>query len=252
MELGKHLSKRDAVQILEIASHCLDCASEDEFRALVLDMRDLIVFDYAIAGYEKIGELLVTEGVPQETVININYPAGLMEWFFSHSYHRIDPVLIEFFRTFEIQNWQEVTDRCLGGKKDIVTLQAEAFGLRDGFAYGVRDFNLTSATCFFLAGKRVENNGRTRAIIKFAVPHLSEALKRVLARKVKTAYYLTPREVDVLKWLKEGKSSWDISMILVRSEDVVNFHIKNIVRKLDAMNRTHAVAIALQNGLIEL
>jgi len=160
--------------------------------------------------------------------------------------------LIEFLRSFEIQNWDEVTKRCLSGKKDMITLQAEAFGLQDGFAYGVRDFNFNGATCFFFAGKQVENNRRTRAIIKYAVPHLSEALKRLFKEKTRVKYALTSRETEVLRWLKEGKSSWDISRILGRSESAINFHVKNIVRKLDAMNRTHAVAIAIENGLIEL
>ena len=50
----------------------------------------------------------------------------------------------------------------------------------------------------------------------------------------------------------EGKSSWEISMIFGKSESVVNFHIKNIIRKLNAMNRTHAVSIAMGSGLIDL
>ena len=159
-------------------------------------------------------------------------------------------MLIEFFKIFELQNWHDVTNRCLAGKKDIVTQQAEACGLKDGFTYGVRDFNLLNATCFFFAGRKVENNERTKAIIKYAVPHLSEVLKRLVGTKLARAQYpLTKRELEVLKWLKQGKSSWDISMILGRSERTVNFHVGNIVKKLDAMNRTHAVAIAVDNKL---
>jgi DNA-binding CsgD family transcriptional regulator len=62
---------------------------------------------------------------------------------------------------------------------------------------------------------------------------------------------LSIREKEVLIWLKEGKSSWDISRILCVSERTVNFHIENIMRKLDAANRTHAVAIALKQRLID-
>ena len=61
---------------------------------------------------------------------------------------------------------------------------------------------------------------------------------------------LSMREKEVLKWLKMGKSSWDISIILDISERTVNFHITNIMNKLDAMTRTQAVAISIEKGLI--
>lgn len=61
---------------------------------------------------------------------------------------------------------------------------------------------------------------------------------------------LSMREKEVLKWLKMGKISWDISIILGITERTVNFHITNIMNKLDAMTRTQAVAISIEKGLI--
>jgi DNA-binding NarL/FixJ family response regulator len=63
---------------------------------------------------------------------------------------------------------------------------------------------------------------------------------------------LSPREKEVLTWLKNGKTSWDISIILCISERTVNFHIKNIMQKLDAVSRIHAVAKAIEKGLINI
>lgn len=62
---------------------------------------------------------------------------------------------------------------------------------------------------------------------------------------------MTKREIEVLRWLKEGKSSWEISMILNIAECTVNFHVASIMRKLNATKRTQAVAVAIQNKLIE-
>ena len=56
---------------------------------------------------------------------------------------------------------------------------------------------------------------------------------------------LTLRENEVLKWIMEGKSTWDISKILNISESTVKFHIANIMKKLSAVNRTHAIAISM-------
>jgi DNA-binding CsgD family transcriptional regulator len=61
---------------------------------------------------------------------------------------------------------------------------------------------------------------------------------------------LSSREIEVLNWLKQGKSSWDISVILGISKRTVNFHVYNIIQKLGATNRTQAVAVATRLGLI--
>ncbi|MEW6601357.1 MAG: helix-turn-helix transcriptional regulator [Nitrospirota bacterium] len=62
---------------------------------------------------------------------------------------------------------------------------------------------------------------------------------------------LSEREKEVLTWSKRGKSSWEISAILNISERTVNFHINNIMQKLNAVSRTQAVAVAIERGLIK-
>ncbi len=61
---------------------------------------------------------------------------------------------------------------------------------------------------------------------------------------------LSEREKEVLTWSKRGKSSWEISAILNISERTVNFHVNNIMQKLNAVSRTQAVAVAIERGLI--
>ncbi|KRB58940.1 LuxR family transcriptional regulator [Rhizobium sp. Root708] len=61
---------------------------------------------------------------------------------------------------------------------------------------------------------------------------------------------LTQRENEVVKWTSEGKTSAEIAIILGLSEHTVNSHIAAAVRKLDAVNRVHMVAIALRMGLV--
>jgi LuxR family transcriptional regulator, quorum-sensing system regulator CviR len=60
----------------------------------------------------------------------------------------------------------------------------------------------------------------------------------------------TDREREVLLWLKEGKNSWDIGVILAITERTVNFHVQNIKRKANAVNRAQAVAVAMETGLL--
>ena len=63
---------------------------------------------------------------------------------------------------------------------------------------------------------------------------------------------LTPREVDVLKHLAGGNRNKDIGKRLFISEETVKVHIKHIMEKLGASDRTQAVAIAVRRGIIQL
>ncbi len=59
------------------------------------------------------------------------------------------------------------------------------------------------------------------------------------------SFSLSPREREVLKWLRLGKTSWDISVIMRISERTVNYHVNNIMKKLDVTNRLQAVSEAV-------
>lgn len=63
---------------------------------------------------------------------------------------------------------------------------------------------------------------------------------------------LSPRETEVMRWIACGKTSGDIARLLSISEETVNAHVKNACLKLDAVNKTHATAIALSHGVLRL
>lgn len=63
---------------------------------------------------------------------------------------------------------------------------------------------------------------------------------------------LTPRETQVLSHVATGAANRDIAASLGIAEETVKAHMKSILAKLQAKDRTHAVAIALRRGIIEL
>ena len=62
---------------------------------------------------------------------------------------------------------------------------------------------------------------------------------------------LTPREVDVLRLVADGKANKEIAAHLSLTEETVKSHIRNILGKLGANDRTHAVAIGLRRGILD-
>jgi DNA-binding NarL/FixJ family response regulator len=63
---------------------------------------------------------------------------------------------------------------------------------------------------------------------------------------------LTPREIQVLEQVASGKSNKIIADYLEISEDTVKTHIRSILDKLGASDRTHAVTIALRRGFLDI
>lgn len=63
---------------------------------------------------------------------------------------------------------------------------------------------------------------------------------------------LTSRELEVLRLIRDGHRNKQIADELRISETTVNFHIKNLVEKLQANDRTHAVTIALRRGILHI
>ncbi|UHQ18804.1 response regulator transcription factor [Lysobacter sp. KIS68-7] len=63
---------------------------------------------------------------------------------------------------------------------------------------------------------------------------------------------LTRREIQVLALIRDGNRNKQIADHLSISETTVNFHIRNIVDKLEAKDRTHAVIVAVRRGLLPI
>ena len=63
---------------------------------------------------------------------------------------------------------------------------------------------------------------------------------------------LTPREIEVLRLVAAGNANKEIGARLSLTEVTVKSHVKNVLAKLGANDRTHAVTIALKRGIIDL
>ncbi len=74
---------------------------------------------------------------------------------------------------------------------------------------------------------------------------------RLMARMLPEAgAILTTREIDVLRWTADGRTSSEVSAILRISERTVNFHINNVIHKLGVAPRVQAAIRCALLGLI--
>ena len=101
--------------------------------------------------------------------------------------------------------------------------------------------------------KSMEKEAIVRAIRAVAQgrPYLPPELARRVAER-KTRANLSAREIDVLGLIARGKANKEIAAALALSEATVKTHIAHILDKLDAPDRTRAVTIALERGLLRL
>lgn len=82
---------------------------------------------------------------------------------------------------------------------------------------------------------------------RWILPEVAQALARHAGQEM-----LTDREVDVLQRVASGLSNREVAQTLSLTEDAIKARLKGIMAKLGARDRTHAVTIALQRGLIRL
>ncbi len=248
------LSKNDAICLLELIYSSCYCNAEDKFNKLIGKLGCLIPFDFAAGGLAKLD---FNGAVRSYNVVNSSFPDKWFEIYLSKKYYKIDSVFINNFTKFQIQYWTDTY------KTNILPLEflslKNNFGLKDGYSHGIKSLKGTQGSLFSISCnssvscKTIAFHRHVEIILTQIIPHLHQALCRIAGQpEVKYAAQLSKKEVEVLNWIKQGKRSWDISIIIGISERTVNFHIANIMKKLDAVTRPQAVANAIQMGLIDI
>lgn len=240
------LSNKDKQSLLDLIHGSVECNSREEFQGLIYQLRDITPFEHAtclLRQFSPIANKVMDE------VVNVNYSQEWLGLYIEKDFQYIDPILVQHFKNMKLQFWED-TYKTFSPPNKFLRL-ANSFGLTKGYTHGARDTKGRETSLLSFAGPSIERYGRTEAIINYTVPHFHQALSR-LSKMIpyKDKVFLTPREKEVLRWVAQGKNSWDISMILCISERTINFHVSSLMQKLDAVTRAHAVAIAFDLGLI--
>ncbi|AJK46550.1 MULTISPECIES: autoinducer binding domain-containing protein [Burkholderia] len=230
----------------ELLSGLEGASSEREISILIEDAANHLGYEFCAYG------LRIPWPVSRPKIYLLsNYPEAWKQRYMEAGYIDIDPTMKHMRRFQTPVVW---TDAFFSRTPELWR-DAQAHGLRHGWSQSTFDSCGVSGMLTLARSEgpvtpvELEHNEfRMRWLV--STTHL--AMTRVLMPKLMpdTERGLTDREVEVLKWAADGKTSGEISTILRISVDTVNFHVKNAVAKLKTVNKTSAVVRAAMLGLL--
>lgn len=199
--------------------------------------------------YIMAGLPLPGAGLADLTLAN-GWPRGWFELYVARNYSAVDPVPRHGATTVQPFEWAEARyDRQQDRAAHKVMTDATEFGLIRGYCIPLHYDD--GGAVISMAGESPDLDPTAKSAMQLIGIYAHNRL-RSLNRPRPQRRLLTSRECEILLWAAHGKTAWEISIILRIAERTVKFHLIEASRKLNAVNRTSAVAKALALGLIKL
>jgi LuxR family quorum sensing-dependent transcriptional regulator len=179
-------------------------------------------------------------------------PDGLHDLYANRDYVRIDPNMRRALRSSSPFDWtwEDYGDEYGPRSTEVMRVLAEHTMERGFFVpvHGAGGYEAAVA----MAGTDVHLAADAKPGLHLISLYAFERMRQLLGRKSEVKPPLTPREREVLAWSAQGKSAWEIGTILSVGKRTVDEHAQTAMRKLGAVNRTQAVAIALRHRLFDV
>ncbi len=220
----------------------------------VAELKRLFQTAVLTEGYENNGFAAIFANRPVESYWE-EFPSGYVETYRSEHWEKIDPVLCHAPIARRPFLWNDlVAARCLTPRQIAFFERCREIGVHSGLTMPFHSpGGIVHLLSVSLRRGPLPDPQRIPHIYALAAQTWMrdcELRERVPASAPGDVHF-TRRELECLKWVKEGKTNWEISCILRIAERTVEFHIGNAMKKLFATNRVTAVVIALQKGLLK-
>lgn len=164
---------------------------------------------------------------------------------------RNSPVFAELRRTTAPIVWDLARTR--SDRPDDEAMVSRSFNaqydLTRGAIFPVHGADGRRAGALFMGNRDALTEEETSDLALIVI-HAFDLYDRIHNRRNDTPHKLTGRELEVLQWAANGKTSGEIASILSISDHTVNTYMNAAMRKLDCVNRTQLVAKALRLHLI--
>ncbi|MHA3738118.1 autoinducer binding domain-containing protein [Pseudomonas sp. Eth.TT006] len=182
-----------------------------------------------------------------------NYPQQWNELYEEKHYINIDPVIAHCNHSMLPIVW---TEQVYSQTPQLWNAKQQ-HGLRHGWSQSFH--HESTGLCSTLSFAR--NTGQLSPLelyehfgyMLYASSHLSEVVASTLPKPLKKTSQpqLSTRELEVLQLSALGKTAYEIARILCLSERTVNYHVQNVILKLNVCNKISAVSKASQCGLLD-
>ncbi len=246
-----YMKTEELALFYKIIEQCHKAKTSADIAKLVnTSLRQLIPHSMTAYG---IGELASKKIYDQ---VNIGFPDGYIQEVVDKHNLLASPVA---------KQWSETQSPVLISKNEVPKKYPLAWqqafrkhNINNLIAHGLVDITGKQTSYFSFADFKQEPGERELHIIDLVVPHLHVAISRSLdssrnsTQNSANKSIISKRELEILTWVYDGKTNIEIGELLCISGFTVKNHIKNILEKLGAANRTHAVAKAVSIGIIEV
>lgn len=240
-----------SVAAISLVLKLLDATSEDSWTRKFFSAAKENGFEQTIYG------LVPNKKTPLENAfIRSNYSASWRRIYDAERLHYVDPTVTHCQQNLLPLVWERETFN-LPAQKNLYE-EACGYGIRSGITYPIHGPNgefgvisfATDAPSNHKFRNELNHSLASLSLIRDSAFESSQKFIRKHAKNEDKQICLTRRELECLKWLMVGKSSWEISMILHCSEAVVNFHVSNIRLKFKVRTRQQAVIKAIRLGIL--
>lgn len=250
-QLFEKFSKQECQHALEVFHYAAQAETSEDVRDALIRFQKLFPFDRLLGGLARLSPSGKFEGFTN--VVNVSYPDEWLYLYWKNGYADIDPVFRAASRSPGTQIWKQTYQQATSKEELDFIETARGFGLADGITTSSVDLTCGLATFYSFAGGGEIDAGRYAQLVEYLGHHLHLALMRTARKNApateKCVKELSPREVTILNWIKNGKTNWEVGQILGVTERTVRFHLASIFYKLDVTSRSQAVAAAMEHGL---
>ncbi|OMG72766.1 autoinducer binding domain-containing protein [Burkholderia ubonensis] len=235
-------------RILETILEIERCDCVDELQRVLMSVGRMVGFDYAC--YQDF-HLKAGKVVAGRTLSN--FPASWWPCYHEAGYLDVDPVVRHALSSLAPLTWCDG----LFVTREQRALRADhlAHGLWSGVSFPAHNRHGDVACVSFVFGSPEHDDGGIRndmlsrgaLVANLTLEAMRKSRPKGAGQEVPC---LTARELEILAWVAEGKSSWDISRIVSLSEHGVLHHIRSVMKKFDVPTRRQAVLMASRLGML--
>ena len=186
----------------------------------------------------------------EDVMLAIRVPPEWMKLYCEQQYVHVDPAMRHLRSTSFPFEWKSAPyDPEKEPRAAEMVRRATEFGLSEGVMVPIYG----AAGCegvVWMGGRHLELTARVKATLHLVGLYAFDHVRHLRQAQAPAGRKLSERELEILTWVAQGKTAWEVGEILGISSRTVNTHAQAAFQKLGAVNRTQAIAIALRERLI--